>query len=141
MRFFGGFVIAALVLLAPATVPAQAQDDQAQWARYIQGHCGPELKRHCSGISKGQGRILACLYAREDKLSAKCGMAVMASVERLGVALGALANVMRVCEPDVRRLCNGMVAGNGNLVGCLATARASVSATCNATLDAAFLRP
>ena len=139
MRILIGVTFA--LCLAAAPQPVRAQDDTAQWAKYIQSHCGKELKTHCGGITKGQGRILACLYAREDKLSAKCGNAVMNSVERLGVALGALANVIRVCEPDTRRLCNGVVAGNGNLVGCLATARPSVSSQGKATLDAAFLRP
>jgi hypothetical protein len=31
--------------------------------------------------------------------------------------------------------------GDGNLIDCLAKARKAVSQTCNATLDAAFLRP
>jgi len=133
----------AVSLVLAATLPqaARAQDDGAQWAKYIQSNCGKELKAHCSGITKGQGRILACLYAREDKLSAKCGNAVMNSVERLGMALGALGNVVRVCEPDTRRLCNGVVAGNGNLIGCLAQAKGSVSAQCNSMLDTAYLRP
>ena len=134
-------VVVAFALAAVLPQAAHAQDDPAQWARYIQGHCGKELKAHCSGIKQGQGRILSCLYAREDKLSARCGNAVMGSLERLGAALGALANVQRVCESDARRLCNGVMAGNGNLIGCLSQAKASVSAQCNAMLDTAFLRP
>jgi hypothetical protein len=134
-------IAAALVLAAALPQAARAQDDKQQWARYIQGHCGKELKQLCTGVRQGEGRILACLYAREDKLSARCGNAVMGSLERLGAALGALANVQRVCESDARRLCNGVMAGNGNLIGCLSQARASVSAQCNAMLDTAFLRP
>ena len=132
-------ILAAATLAAPNTT--RAQDDVAKWSAFIQGSCGKELKAYCAGVKQGQGRLLSCLYAREDKLSAKCGDAVMGSLDRLGVALGALANAKRICDADVRRLCNGVVSGNGNLVGCLATSRSAVSKDCNATLDAAFLRP
>ena len=141
MRASTKVLVAAALLAAALPQTARAQDDPAQWQRYIQGHCGKELKSLCSGVTKGQGRILSCLYAREDKLSARCGNAVMNSLERLGAALGALANVQRVCESDARRLCNGVMAGQGNLIGCLSQAKGSVSAQCNAMLDTAFLRP
>jgi hypothetical protein len=137
-RYIFGLTLFAMVGLSHT---AFAQDDPAKWAAYIQSNCGKEITANCKGIAMGQGRILACLYSRENKLSAKCGGAVMASLERLGTALGALANVMRVCESDAKRLCNGVVAGNGNLVGCLSQSKGSVSAQCNGTLDAAFLRP
>ena len=104
-------------------------------------HCGTEIKSQCEGVKEGGGRLLACLYAREGKLSADCGNVVAVSIERLGVVLGAFANVVRICEGDAKRVCNGVVAGNGNLVGCLSHMKQSVSAQCNATLDAAFLRP
>lgn len=129
---------AALLVVA---APANAQDSPAQWATYIQGNCGKEIKAHCKGVPSGQGRVLACLYAYSNKLSAKCEDAVMSSSERLGVALGALANVKRACEADTRRLCSGVQMGGGNLVNCLTQAKGTVSATCNSTLDAAFLRP
>jgi len=133
------FAIVAAMLVAPNAT--RAQDSVAQWTKFIQGSCGKEMKSLCAGVKQGQGRILSCLYAREDRLSAKCGQAVLGSLDRLGAALGALANAKRICAADADRLCNGVVAGDGNLVGCLAKARTAVSKECNATLDAAFLRP
>jgi hypothetical protein len=47
---------------------------------------------------------------------------------------------VRTCERDAMRRCQGVVAGNGNILSCLTTARHSVSSRCNAALDAAFLR-
>jgi hypothetical protein len=132
--------LAGALLLALAPI-ANAQDTPAQWATFIQGSCGKEIKAHCKGVPSGQGRVLACLYAFSNKLSAKCEDAVLGSSERLGVAMGALANVRRVCEADTRQRCAGVQLGNGNVIGCLTRARSSVSATCNNTLDAAFLRP
>src|SRR4051812_7061106 len=132
------FVLALTVLLSS---PALAQDKTEQWKAFLQSSCGKELKTYCKGVTSGQGRYLACLYSREDKLPAKCNEAVLASTERLALALTAVGNSVRACDADAKRLCNGVVAGDGNLLGCLAQARRSVSAACNATLDAAFMRP
>jgi len=139
MRVVVLFVMMSFTFLSAGVV--SAQDRVEDYVAALRANCAKEVGAHCKGVKEGQGRLLACLYAHEDKLSARCGNVVLGSVERLGVMLGALANVRRVCEADAKRLCNGVVAGNGNLVGCLAQARRSVSAQCNATLDAAFLRP
>jgi hypothetical protein len=133
-------VFALLFSVGPLGM-ANAQDKVEDYAAALNASCTKELKAQCKGVKDGRGRLLACLYAHENRLSARCGSVVMASLERLGVMLGALANVMRVCEADVKRVCHGVVAGEGNLIGCLAQSKQSVSAQCNATLDAAFLRP
>lgn len=131
---------AFFLAFAPTAAIAQSPEI-AQWQIYIRASCKSELSKFCRGIPGGQGQVLACLYAREKALSPKCGTAVMASLERLSTALGALADARRVCEADVKRFCNGVIAGDGNLIGCLAKARASVSPACNATLDTALFRP
>lgn len=134
------WLVFGIALLGVPAVAA-AQDTPAQWTTFIRGACGKEIKAHCRGVPSGQGRILACLYAFQNRLSPKCEDAVLASSERLTVAIAALANVRRICEPDAKRLCSGVALGNGNMIGCLTRAQRSVSAACNDTLDAAFLRP
>jgi hypothetical protein len=49
-------------------------------------------------------------------------------------------NVVRSCERDAVQFCQGVVFGQGNILGCLTAARGAVSAPCNAALNAAFLR-
>jgi hypothetical protein len=137
MIAFAGMTLLAAVLAGNAA----AQDSPGQWATYIQGNCGTEIKRLCKGVPSGAGRVLACLYAFSNKLSAKCANAVLDSSERVGVAMGAMGNLKRNCEADTRRLCAGVQIGNGNVINCLTRARGAVSASCNNTLDAAFLRP
>lgn len=123
-------------------VAASAQSPElAQWKAYIGDRCKTELKKFCKSVPGGDGRLVACLYSHDKALSPKCGTAVMASLDRLNGAIKALADAQRICEPDAKRLCNGVIAGDGNLIGCLARARAKVSPACNATLDEALLRP
>jgi hypothetical protein len=136
-------ILQILIMLAVTANISNAQDkaqDRVQsYLATVNAGCGEELAKYCRDVAGGEGRLLACLYSHESKLSDRCGNIVMSSMERLGVALGALANVARVCQADAQRLCNGVIAGEGNLVGCLSKAKSSVSAQCNTTLDAAML--
>jgi hypothetical protein len=70
--------------------------------------------------------MLECLRKNQEKLSPRC-------VARAN-------NVVRNCDRDAAQLCQNVVAGQGNILGCLTTAKGSVSRRCNAALDAAFLR-
>ena len=140
MNAFCG-AVAGLALITLLTGEAVSQDSPEAYAAALKANCGKQMKSYCKGVSEGRGRLLSCLYAHDDRLPAKCAVTVDASLERLGMMLGALANVVRVCEADAKRLCGGVEPGNGHLVDCLSQARRSVSAQCNATLDIGFLRP
>jgi len=96
--------------------------------------CGEELTKRCSGVPVGvpfgvpvqATNALQCLQKNHENLSARCA---------------ALANkVVRRCDRDAARLCQGVVLGQGNILGCLTMARRVVSSRCNAAIDAAHLR-
>ena len=136
-------VVAAILLACVLTSNASFAQSPvvAQWKVYILESCGKEIKRSCKGVAGGDGRLLACLYAREKSLSATCKTAVSSALARLNKSYAALSEAQRTCERDAKRFCGGMVAGDGNLIGCLAKARARVSPACNAVLDEALIRP
>src|SRR5436190_17364600 len=106
-------VLAALLfpVLAPNASVAQSPV-VAEWKAYVLQSCGKEIKRSCKGVAAGDGRLLACLYAREKSLSAKCKPAVSAALERLNRSYAALSEAPRICERDAKRFCSGMVAGD-----------------------------
>jgi hypothetical protein len=69
--------------------------------------------------------MLECLLKDQAKLSKRC------------VALA--HHVVRMCERDAVQHCQ-VLAGGGNVLVCLTTARGVVSSGCNAVLEAVFLR-
>jgi hypothetical protein len=86
--------------------------------------CGKELQKQCSGVPVKANNMLECL--QKAQVSARCA---------------ALAHhVVRMCDRDAVQRCEGVVGGQGNILGCLTSARGVVSSRCNAALDAAFLR-
>lgn len=131
-----------VAFLAAAVAPVVGNaDGVADYQRLMKESCPTEIASFCSDVTPGDARLLACLYARQDRLSGPCIGAVMTSSDRLRTATIALADVQRVCANDVARLCPGVVREKGHLIRCLDTASRRVSDRCNAAIDGAFLRP
>src|SRR5262245_46186569 len=133
VRFCATAVITWLLSAAILISAASFNFAQAP-SRAVARACGKELTKQCSGVPMGvpfgvpvqANNALQCLQKNHENLSARCA---------------ALANkVVRGCDRDAARLCQGVVLGQGNILGCLTTARRSVSARCNSAIDAAYLR-
>jgi len=45
--------------------------------------CKAEIEKYCANVTPGEGRMLACLYAHEDKLSGRCEFALYDASVRL----------------------------------------------------------
>ena len=124
-------IIQALILFVPILIfsaqsdVAQAQDGSKRTRAATA--CGKAIKKQCSGVPVQANNVFECFQKNQDKLSKRCGALAL--------------NVIRTCDRDASMLCQGVVAGNqGNIVGCLTTAKNRVSPQCNAALDAAGLR-
>lgn len=102
--------------------------------------CQTELEAYCKTVTPGEGRILACLYAYQDKLSGKCEYALYDAAVRLERAVAALSYVANECEADLAAHCAGVKAGEGRLLQCLEKNEAKVSSRCKGALKDVGLR-
>jgi hypothetical protein len=96
--------------------------------------CKTELETYCKAVTPGEGRVLACLYAFQDKLSGQCEYALYDASARLERAVAALTYVAKECEADVAANCAGVKAGEGRLLQCLEKNDAKVSSRCKTAL-------
>ena len=92
--------------------------------------CKIEIEKYCSQVTPGQGRILACLYAHEDKLSAKCEYALYDAAAQLERAVAALSYVANECNEDLDKYCESIEPGKGRLLECLDKHDKQVSKRC-----------
>jgi hypothetical protein len=92
--------------------------------------CKMEIEKYCSQVTPGQGRILACLYAHEDKLSAKCEYALYDAAAQLERAVAALSYVANECNEDLDKYCESIEPGKGRLLECLDKHDKQVSKRC-----------
>jgi hypothetical protein len=100
--------------------------------------CAAEIENYCSQVSPGEGRMLACFYAHEDKLSGQCQFALYQAANTLDQAVSALQYVATECESDIMKFCAEVQMGEGRIVECLNSNSESVSAACNQAMQDVF---
>ena len=96
----------------------------------VKNGCKAELSTYCKDVTPGDGRILACLYAHSDKLSAKCEYALFDAAAQLERAITALAFAAYECEDDLDEYCADVPVGEGRLLDCITKNKKKVSKRC-----------
>ncbi len=127
-RQFGRALAAAMLLLAGAGSGASAGETVI--SRVLDA-CGTEIRDLCSNITRGNGRVIACLYANEDQISNRCDYVLFDAAAELQQIMGAMSRVAEVCKPDVEHLCGNVVEGEGRLMQCLKSNQMALSAPCH----------
>lgn len=127
--------LAALFLALGVSATASAQDIVTT----VQEGCKAEIASYCSQVSMGEGRLLACFYAHEDKLSGQCQYALYNASAQLEHAVSALNYVAGQCQNDIETLCSDVQQiGEGQLLECLDSNKESVSAPCSQAIADVF---
>ncbi len=92
--------------------------------------CKTEIETYCKNVTPGEGRVLACLYAYEDKLSGRCEYALYDAAMQLERALTALSYVANECREDLQKFCSDIQPGGGRLMACIDKNEKQVSSRC-----------
>ena len=117
---------------ALAQEPATAQEDPIQNAIDA---CTPEIEAYCSQVTPGDGRLLACFYAHEDKLSGRCNWALYEGAAQLEQFAASLTHVANACWDDALEHCAEVEMGEGRVASCLLERKAQVSEGCSQAMD------
>jgi hypothetical protein len=96
--------------------------------------CNTELTTFCKGVKPGEGRILACLYAFQDRVSGKCSYAIYDAAAQLEHAATALKFAAAECKDDLLKYCGDVEVGDGRVKACLDKNEKSLSAKCKDAL-------
>jgi len=123
-----GMTLSALMLAVPG---AWALEDLV---KSVQEGCKKELESYCKEVTPGEGRVLACLYAYEDKLSGRCEYALYDAAAQLERVIGALTYVANECKTDLEKHCAAIQPGEGRLAQCLKKNEQKVSERCQTAM-------
>lgn len=122
-------VAAVVVLSVPGAWAQQEIVDNMMTA------CATEIETYCSQVTPGEGRLLACAYAHEDKLSGECSWAIYKGVAELEAFVDALVEVVTACEDDLMKFCAEVELGEGQVATCLLEHKAEVTEDCRAAVE------
>ncbi len=126
--------IFALFMLVGFSSSVLAQDIVSN----VKAGCAVEIENYCSQVTLGEGRLLACFYAHEDKLSGQCQYALYTASAELEHAVSALNYVAGQCQADIVKLCAAVQAGEGRILECLDSQKEAVSAQCKKAVADVF---
>ena len=138
-------LVLAVLLVLSLALPGFAAEDplvkgvQGALDTFSEG-CKQELSTFCKDVTPGDGRILACLYAFQDKLSPRCEYALYDSVGQLDKVLNNLSYAVGECRDDLKNYCAEIKPGEGRLLDCLKKNEAKVSSRCNSALKETGLK-
>jgi len=118
-------LLALAVLGASGTMAAEDPIENAMEA------CKPEIEAYCSNVTLGEGRLLACFYAHEDKLSGSCNWALYEAAAELEMVIDAITHVAEQCWDDMVKHCAEVEMGEGRVASCLLEHKAEVSKGCS----------
>jgi hypothetical protein len=115
-----------------ATIPgAFAQDDLID---YLVTECEGDIENYCSQVTPGNGRLLHCMAAHEDKISGQCSYALYRAASLLEQLTVAINYVAQECRADIETHCSDVVIGENRVLSCLADHDAELAEGCKTAL-------
>jgi hypothetical protein len=118
--FFAGIVVAA--------------EEKGPVQTVVKG-CEKEITTYCKAVTPGKGRVLACLYSYEDKLSNRCEYALYDAAAQLQRFVTAVNYLATECRDDLKTYCSGVKPGEGRLMECIDKNMAKVSGRCKQAIQ------
>ncbi|HKJ16241.1 MAG TPA: cysteine rich repeat-containing protein [Xanthomonadales bacterium] len=113
----------------------QAQDPDQDPLEFVMEGCGVEIENYCSQVTLGEGRLAACFFAHEDKLSTRCQHTLYDMALALDQAMNAMVYIATECEADIDTFCADVEPGDGAILNCLSAEREKISEQCSTALS------
>ncbi len=105
----------AAALAIFASPAALAQDTLVE---HLVLACESDIENYCSKVTPGNGRLLHCMAAHEDKISGQCMYAFYQAASLLEQLSVAIKYVAHECSTEIETLCSDVVAGEGRMLAC-----------------------
>ena len=128
-RMLGGLVAVLVVALAHEAIA------QSTIIEKVMKTCESETQTYCSQVTPGRGRLLSCLYAHEDKLSAQCINTLYDGLAMLEQAVDFITYWVTQCDQDIDTYCGSTEMGEGRIAKCLLDNKADLSERCTSAID------
>jgi hypothetical protein len=122
--------ILALMLAVAGLAMSTSAAAQESLLEYVVGACEEDLQQYCSQVTPGEGRLLHCVAAHEDKLSGQCEYALYQAASLLEQLTVAIAYFAQSCETEIQTLCSDVEAGEGRILACLENNSEQLGETC-----------
>jgi hypothetical protein len=115
---------------ALAQTRANLESRVAAGVEKVQKACSADVQKYCGSVTHGEGRLLLCMQAHEDQVSAGCDLAIFEASRNLQRALHRIELVADACWNDIEKHCANITPAEGRVVQCLVEKKSSLSPVC-----------
>jgi hypothetical protein len=134
-------VLALLVILSVDSVSAQTdiakaiQAKLAAEAAKLENSCADDIKKYCSDVTPGEGRMIYCMQAHEDKISPKCAFDLEEAATDVQLSADNLKDAITACHAEITGVCGKTLPGQGRIAACLIQNKPTASKGCVDALE------
>src|SRR4029078_9611728 len=93
----------------------------------VEKACAKDIKKYCRKVTPGEGRMIYCLQAYEDKISDKCAFELEEAATSVQASADALKGAGIACKAEISGVCGKILPGNGRIAACLIENRSAAS--------------
>ncbi len=97
--------------------------------------CASDIGNYCSDVTPGDGRLVYCMAAYEDKISGQCVYALYQTASVLEQLSEAISYIAQECGTEIATLCSNVEMGEGRVLACLAENEADVGQSCKTAIS------
>lgn len=115
---------------AQSDIVKAVQDKLTGSIAKLERSCGDDIKKYCSAVTPGNGRVLHCMEAYEDQISPQCSYAEQEAALTLQMAVDRLREAVAACSNEITKFCSKVQPGQGRVAQCLIANQASASPQC-----------
>jgi Cysteine rich repeat len=96
----------------------------------LESACAKDIKKYCSTVTPGEGRMIYCMQAHEDKISPKCDFELGDTASSVQTAADALKDAVIACKAEITGVCGKTLPGQGRIAACLLANKSAASSGC-----------
>jgi hypothetical protein len=134
-------VLPLLVILSAGSASAQTDVGKTILSKLtakvakLESACAGDIKKYCRDVTPGEGRMIYCMQAHEDKISVKCAYELGEAATSVQNSADALKDAIIACKAEITGVCGKTVPGQGRVAACLMANKSTASDGCKDALS------
>jgi Cysteine rich repeat len=124
------FVLSVGSVSAQTDVTKTVQEKLTARIAKLQSACAKDIKKYCRDVTPGEGRVIYCMQAHEDKISPQCTFELEDSLTSVQNSADDLKNAIVACKAEITGICGKVVPGQGRVAACLLANKSTASKDC-----------
>jgi hypothetical protein len=98
--------------------------------RRAEKSCAGDIKKYCKTVTPGEGHLIYCMQAHEDKISPKCAYDLEEAATSVETSAASLSEAISACKAEITGICGKIQPGQGRIAACLIANKSTASKNC-----------